>query len=126
MFSQTSLFFCQVITTLLTIEGVVGCSKKLGRLEISIDDTKDRKTIVEKVKLHLKNESIKATFVDGNFTYFLCPGDQVQGKKGKKGTLGGFAKRFATKTNMELNNRAETGSANQLSPVESRINRISC
>ncbi|XP_052242468.1 uncharacterized protein LOC127852554 [Dreissena polymorpha] len=109
----------EVITTLLTIEGVVGCSKKLGRLEISIDDTKDRKTIVEKVKLLLKNESIKATFVYGNFTYFLCPGDQVQGKKGKKGTLGGFAKRFATKTNMELNNRAETGSANQLSPVES-------
>ena len=70
--SQTSIFFCQVITTLLTIEGVVSCSKKLGRLEVSIDDTKDRKTIVEKVKLHLKNESIKATFVDGNFTYFLC------------------------------------------------------
>ncbi|XP_052213579.1 uncharacterized protein LOC127832260 [Dreissena polymorpha] len=80
-----------VIKTLLRIQGVVGCSKKFGILEVSVDSKQDKDKTTDQVKQLLMKEKIGATFEYGSFSHFLSPGDPVYAGEG---TLGGFAQRF--------------------------------
>ncbi|XP_052221393.1 uncharacterized protein LOC127837957 isoform X2 [Dreissena polymorpha] len=93
----------EIISRLLKIEGVIGCSKNNGYIEVLVDNTADSEQTTRRVKQLLAGETVEAIFIYGKFTNFISTGDSVY-----NGTLGGFAQSIPKNSPVQLYNRVET------------------